>query len=1097
MKNSSLTLLILLCFCFIMQISGNAVAADNTVNHPAIVFKNGSIYSVDLIDEDRKEGKVIIYTRNYGEYTKPFAAGTREFVVVNNLVAYENPNGIKGTYIPPDGYVISYTGNNSSFIDNLYTGEELTLLNLNIPVFPDMYFKLNGMVVPIDGVNSGRSERKIILYDPSYGASTKTNAWGMELTVVNNVITDIVDMKNDNGIWLDNNSSIPSNGVVISIHSESPYYSQLHEKVKVGDNVTIALDNIKPYSAGKALFDAYNPVSIEDNPAAWDEEEGKPYDGYRGANQLIVYDASYGSRTGTNPYGYEVVVGSEGKIIKTGGNDSEIPEGGYVLSGHGDKAKWLQKYARLGSTVVLNKDKKEIRIIFTPNSFVDMAEASIKSAQDSIDLAKRKFMDIDYDRVQKMIDTARSKLDRVRAQLNQGEYKELVKTVNDIQNDANMAYYMTFESPKVENRAVWVRPRETSIDEVKKHLDMLKDININTVYLETYWGGYCIYPSDNEIMRGNPIYGGFDVLDAYIKEAHARGMKLVAWVEDFLVAQNIAEEKPEWMIESRKGDRYFQSSSGIKYYFMNPALPEVRDFLSGLYKDLIKKYDLDGIQFDYMRYPNSGDYSNDFGYDPYTRQLFETYNGIDPITLNPGDVLWQTWCDFRVNIVNEFAYRIFSEMKSIKPDIQISADVWPGYDKSIMDTFQDPKSWTRQDYINTLIPMSYYLYEQPVVDDINNTRAFAKGHSLINVGISTSIGPDTKTLLRQVDAIRSSDTNGVAIFEFQSLFNGGYDGALMLGAFSAPAVAASGDPQQSINMVLKDIVRKIDDIYVKYGGMNDEQAEKYKKLVGGIYVDFKDAKDKAKRADHLKKSIEDLLNDIHIDRNLNQDVAARISTDLNTVVNIIDEYISNIRFMENHEVREFQAEIPMNALRREKEAPVKIKAIFDDASSAIMYLDSTQYEIKSSNSWVAAMDGDMLKIKGNRGKASITIDILDTFNFNAAKGTSKKIEFTINPRDEDMVASSAYGTLSATEVTDAEVKLDWSGAVTDACIAGYTVYRNGKKIAKVSTDTFCDVGLESDKIYVYKVYGFDASGKTVYRSNQKIVRTKVSKHNNR
>jgi uncharacterized lipoprotein YddW (UPF0748 family) len=76
-----------------------------------------------------------------------------------------------------------------------------------------------------------------------------------------------------------------------------------------------------------------------------------------------------------------------------------------------------------------------------------------------------------------------------------------------------------------------------------------------------------------------------------------------------------------------------------------------------------------------MRYPESGDYSNDFSYDSYTRQLFKNYTGTDPISLTVGDELWQKWCEFRADIINSFAYRIFSEVKSLKPDIPVYACV--------------------------------------------------------------------------------------------------------------------------------------------------------------------------------------------------------------------------------------------------------------------------------------------------------------------------------------------------------------------------------------------------------------------------------------
>ena len=168
-------------------------------------------------------------------------------------------------------------------------------------------------------------------------------------------------------------------------------------------------------------------------------------------------------------------------------------------------------------------------------------------------------------------------------------------------------------------------------------------------------------------------------------------------------------------------DEYKQE--GNKYY-LNPALPRSRTSYRIPYKELIENYDVDGIQFDYLRYPNSGDYTNDFGYDTYTRQLFRNFSGTDPINLNPEDSLWKEWCEFREYIISSYACRIFSELKSLRPEIQISADVWPDYDDTLTDVFQNPKTWVNKDYINTLIPMSYYLNEKPVADDLVNSWAF-------------------------------------------------------------------------------------------------------------------------------------------------------------------------------------------------------------------------------------------------------------------------------------------------------------------------------------------------------------------------------------
>ncbi|QSZ27029.1 family 10 glycosylhydrolase [Aceticella autotrophica] len=932
--------------------AGNEVKIEGftlpeVITGPSITLSNGNKYPIDIINKDREENKIAVYTKNFGDYTKPFTENTCEFIVVNGVVAYKNSNGFKGTYIPANGYVMSFTGNNNDFINQIQVGDRLVISKVDIPTTTDENFKVNSITL------------------------NKINA-------------------------------------------------------------------------------------------------------FRGTNEIILYDSSYGTSTKTNSYGYEVVVGSEGKIIQTGGNDSNIPQGGYVLSGHGIMVSWLQNHAILGSTVVINKDRKEAVVIFTPDSYIDMAKYSIKSAQDNLDTAKRQFLDIPYDKVQSLIDTAGQKLPALKSQIDEGQYKDAVNTVNNIKNDANNAFFMAFESVKVENRAVWVRPKETTVDEVKKHLDMLKDLNINTIYLETYWGGYAVYPTGNDIMQQNPMYNGFDVLGAYIKEAHARGMEVHAWVEDFAVDKPVLDRKPEWANLDRK-----MNSNGN---FLNPSLVEVRDFLSDLYKSLVKKYDLDGIQFDYMRYPLPGGYSDDYGYDTYTRQLFKNITAVDPITLHPGDALWQKWCDFRVKIITTFAYRIISEIRSIKPDLQISADVWPNYDKALTDIFQDSRDWTKRDYINNLIPMSYNIDVPPVVKDIQNTWAFAKGHSDITVGIGTYTGIDYRTFLEQIKAIRDTGTNGIGIFEFESLFNGGYDKALKLGVYSMPAIT-TGNPVNSINVMLDEMIRKINAVYVKYGGMNDEDAQRYKVLIN-----------KAKPANDgdMGKSIVNLLNTINSDNSLNAEIKKRMYSDVTKMINIIDGFSSGKRFFDNHKVKEFQVELSCDNIKNNKETPLKIKALFDDNNSQIMYLDKTQYSIKSSNPEVASVDEGKLKIYGDKGESEITVDILDTFKYNLERGANKELSFIVNSTARDIVGASIYGKLKTSGIYENKVMLDWKTDVQNSDVAGYIVYRNNNEIARVSLNKFIDENLQPDMDYVYKVSAFDASGQIIDESNEISIKAKVS-----
>ena len=175
-------------------------------------------------------------------------------------------------------------------------------------------------------------------------------------------------------------------------------------------------------------------------------------------------------------------------------------------------------------------------------------------------------------------------------QLGRSNYQGMLDVVANIEADTDRAFYSNFESKKVENRAVWIRPKETSARQVALNLDELKKLNINTVYLETWWGGFTIFPTANPLTQQNPIYKGFDVLKAYLDEGHKRGMSIHCWVENFFIGDSGTEnggsvfaKKPEWLLTSRKGENFqYVEMYRINYYFANPALPEVRDFIMSI-----------------------------------------------------------------------------------------------------------------------------------------------------------------------------------------------------------------------------------------------------------------------------------------------------------------------------------------------------------------------------------------------------------------------------------------------------------------------------------------------------------------------------------
>ncbi len=176
-----------------------------------------------------------------------------------------------------------------------------------------------------------------------------------------------------------------------------------------------------------------------------------------------------------------------------------------------------------------------------------------------------------------------------------------------------------FAYPKYEVRAVWlttiggidwpssyahnsmgIRQQQ---QEFCKMLDRLKQININTVLLQTRVRATTIYPSDIEpwdgCLSGKPgLSPGYDALQFAIDECHRRGMELHAWVVTIPVGK--------WNTYGCKQLRR-KYGSLIKHIgeegYMNPESSITAEYIADICEEITQRYDIDGIHLDYIRYP--------------------------------------------------------------------------------------------------------------------------------------------------------------------------------------------------------------------------------------------------------------------------------------------------------------------------------------------------------------------------------------------------------------------------------------------------------------------------------------------------------------
>lgn len=274
------------------------------------------------------------------------------------------------------------------------------------------------------------------------------------------------------------------------------------------------------------------------------------------------------------------------------------------------------------------------------------------------------------------------------------------------------------EAPKREMRAVWVTTlngldwpttrattfftRQRQQQELCQILDRLKAANINTVLLQTRVRGSVIYPSAIEpwdvALTGT--YGqdpGYDPLAFAINEAHQRGMELHAWVVTIpcfkqavarqMGAKSVLRTHPNLCV--RHADMYY----------LDPGLPATADYLVSICHEIVSRYDVDGIHFDYIRYPEGAASFNDAA-------TYRRYGG------GSSKAAW------RRDNITRIVRRIYEDTHAIKPWVRVScspvgkyADVsrfssrgWNARDA----VHQDAEGWLREGIHDILFPMMYF-----------------------------------------------------------------------------------------------------------------------------------------------------------------------------------------------------------------------------------------------------------------------------------------------------------------------------------------------------------------------------------------------------
>ena len=343
----------------------------------------------------------------------------------------------------------------------------------------------------------------------------------------------------------------------------------------------------------------------------------------------------------------------------------------------------------------------------------------------------------------------------------------------------------------VASNADWPSQSGLSVEQQKAELISLLDraaqLHLNAIIFQVRPASDAMYQSSiepwSEYLTGaqgrapEPFY---DPLAFAIQEAHKRGLELHAWFNPFrawhplskssVAANHVTKLHPEWIC------KYGEQT------WLNPGNPEVRDYVLRVVMDVVKRYDVDGVQFDDYFYPYYDTEAGDFP----DLETWKQFGLPRHLTID----------DWRRANVDQFIYDVSKNVKVAKPWVKFGVSpfgIWrQGYPPQIkgLDAYAtiyaDSRLWLASGWVDYLAPQLYWA-----TDDTPHSFSVllnwwaqqnVKGRQVF-AAMSAANVPDkfsANEIARQIQTVRTQKgASGEIYFHLKNLIDDGSLGGIV------------------------------------------------------------------------------------------------------------------------------------------------------------------------------------------------------------------------------------------------------------------------------------------------------------------------------
>lgn len=370
-----------------------------------------------------------------------------------------------------------------------------------------------------------------------------------------------------------------------------------------------------------------------------------------------------------------------------------------------------------------------------------------------------------------------------------------------------------------ELRGLWVvRTALVSPESVDRVVDDAVAGGVNALFVQVRGRGDAFYASRivprSVLLERQPT--SFDPLARLMVRARARGLQVHAWVNVLLVAHfgqvrpagHILDRHPNWiMVPKSQARATFDASprqrlrmvesaarreGDVEGYYLSPSVPGVVDHLEAVVRELVASYKVDGLHFDFVRYPGPT-----FDHSRAALVDFRRVHGTEALLAGPARNA-AAWDSYRRRAVTALASRLADAARVERPGIVLSAAVAADEVQAVHQKYQNWPAWLQSGILSAVCPMAYTRDNGVFSNQVETALAHA-GDRAVWAGIG-AYRLNLAGIVEKVRLARRAGAGGVVLFSHESLSRAdwprlrlqAFPGAVKAAAFPSGSGASAG-----------------------------------------------------------------------------------------------------------------------------------------------------------------------------------------------------------------------------------------------------------------------------------------------------------------